>query len=874
MQNFGIEFRSSRESGLSSHVAGTPAPEHQSSVLCEIYDRMSRTPHAVALTDGTLEWTYDDLRRRSDAVAKSLVSHGITHGSVVGMHLPRCADAIAAMLGIMISGCVYLPLDPSYPSARLQFMLDRAGAVAVISQDSNSELYGSQRIWLPPPSQLAAGSEELCGDLFIDSTERFSFTPEDCAYILFTSGSTGQPKGVMVSHRNITLMNAWSAKALGITALDATATSCSLSFDASFHETLLPLSVGGTVHVIPHALGLGQLTRPVSLVATTPTVANELLRAGRLPALRVLMLGGEALTPDLAARLLSSGRVGLLLNCYGPTECTVCVTVAEVTAPIPEVIPIGRQVPGTEVLILDEKGRELPDGEIGQICVFGVQVAQGYINDPAETSERFAVGLGATGGPRRYYRTGDLGYRTPAGVIYFLGRADRQVKINGIRIELGEVDAVLRSRPQVSDAITIARGDGRIVSYVVPARASVDVDLADLKAHLARSLPRYMIPAGIVVVVGIPQTVNGKVDTLALPPWSPNRTDTEVGTAGQLDESTDCVIQVISDVLGFDGNIRPSDDFLDDLGGTSLDIVRTLVELERRSGRRMRINDALADTSVAGLARLLRKESAPPLADFTFNANGDAQPVFFVHAYLGGMLSLRRVAELFPSNQPVYGLHAYCDAAQFDDDPSLTAVAQRTLARIRQIQPKGQVVLVGHSAGGLIVFEIARKALETEGEEPRVLLLDSPLPRSSLGYYWGESLLYSGDIIRHPARSLRGAIARISRVIRTRVSRLPLMSHADDFMALTERQLKSTDIAVRRYRARPYEGSVTVMRTRQGRAMALGRWDLGWSSVTRGMLEVVDIPGTHLTMLDAPQVHTVTEKLMSWLSGGTPLGHD
>ena len=235
----------------------------------------------------------------------------------------------------------------------------------------------------------------------------------------------------MVTHENITLMTEWSVKVLGVTQFDASATSSSLSFDPSFHEILLPLSVGGTVHVIPHALALGQLTRQVSFVATTPTVANELLRAGLLPPLKVLMVGGEVLAPDVAARLLSSGRVGRLLNCYGPTECTVCVTVAEVTAPVPEVIPIGRQVPGTEVLILDENGQPLPDGEVGEICIFGGQVADGYVNDPAGTAERFVVRVDRTTGPQRYYRTGDLGYRLGDGVIYFAGRADRQVKING-----------------------------------------------------------------------------------------------------------------------------------------------------------------------------------------------------------------------------------------------------------------------------------------------------------------------------------------------------------------------------------------------------------------------------------------------------------
>jgi len=267
---------------------------------------MSQAPHAIAVTDGDVEWTYDALRRRSDMVARSLASHGITRGSVVGMHLPRCADAIAIMLGVMVSGCVYLPLEPTYPASRLRFMLDQAGAVAVISNVCDPDLYGSHRIWIPSPSQLVSAPETSTSKPPIYSPEKEAFSPQDCAYVLFTSGSTGEPKGVVVTHENITFMTEWSAKFFGATRFDASATSCSLSFDPSFQEILLPLSVGGTVHVIPHALALGELTREVSFVATTPAVASELLRAGLLPPLKVLMVGGEVLARDVAARLLGS----------------------------------------------------------------------------------------------------------------------------------------------------------------------------------------------------------------------------------------------------------------------------------------------------------------------------------------------------------------------------------------------------------------------------------------------------------------------------------------------------------------------------------------------------------------------------------------
>jgi amino acid adenylation domain-containing protein len=855
-----------QESGKPDHVPKSPSPEYWSSVIREIYDMMSQAPHAIALTDGDLEWTYDALRRRSDIVARSLARRGITRGSIVGVHLPRCADAIAAMLGIMISGCAYLPLDPSYPSARLRSMLDRAGAAAVISHGSDADLHGSHRIWLPSPSQLATEPEVLASELSTYSAEREALRPEDCAYIIFTSGSTGEPKGVMVTHENITLMIEWSAKVLGVTSSDASATTCSLSFDPSFLEILLPLSAGGTVHVIPHALALGQLTRQVSFIATTPTVANELLGAGQLPPLKVLMLGGEALAADVAARLLSSGRVERLLNAYGPTECTVCVTVAEVTTPLPEVIPIGRQVPGTEVLILNENGQQLPDGELGEICVFGRQVAYGYVNDPTETAERFAVGPSTTAEPQRYYRTGDLGYRTNDGVIYFTGRADRQVKINGIRIELGEIDAALRSHSQISDAITIARQDDRTVAYVVPTRADTDVDIADLKKHLSKSLPRFMVPAGIAVVVELPKTINGKLDTSALSEWPLSRPEIELLAADEYDESTECVIQIVADVTGFVGRVRPSDDFIDDLGGTSLDVLRVLVELERYSGRRIRINDALADTSVAGLASLLREETVSSPADFAFNTNGDAPPLFLIQAYLGSMLGFRRIAELLPPNQPAYGLHVYFDTEQLDIELTISALAQSALNRIREVQSTGQITMAGHSAGGLIIFEAARRILEAGDPEPRVLLMDSTRPASTLGYLWGESVLYWSDVIHNPIRVLQGTVTKLFQALKSRESHSQATSLADDLMTLNERHLKSIETAVRRYRAQEYNGSITIMRTRQGRVMAFGRRYLGWASATRGALKVIDVPGTHINMLDASHVNAVAEKLIDWLS--------
>ncbi len=818
---------------------------------------MFQTPRAVAVTEGSEEWTYDLLRRKSELVAQSLDSQNIPRGGVVAVHLPRCADAIAAMLGIMASGRVYLPLDPSYPPSRLRYMMDQADAVAVISEKLDLHLYGSERVWIPALQQADhEQAEEVAPSVF--SSESIPLELEGWAYILFTSGSTGRPKGVCVTHENVSAFTEWAVKSLGMTHEDSSATSTSLSFDLCFVEILVPLSVGGTVHVIPHALALGELTRPVSFVVSTPTVANELLDASLLPQLKVLLSGGEALARDVAERILSSRRVGRLLNIYGPTECTVSVTVAEVTAPVLETIPIGLPVPGSAVLILDEHGHLLADGQTGEICILGAQVADGYVGNPTATAERFVVSAGLGSDPVRYYRTGDLGYRRDDGVLFYLGRSDRQVKFNGHRIELGEIDALLRSNPQVSDARTVVHDQKHLVSYVVPSDQGVDV--AALQEYLSESLPPFMQPTAVVPLGEFPKTVSGKLDEASLPRWSHGRASREVE---ETDELTAQVIKIVADVTGFAGPIKPSDDLIHHLGGTSLGILRVLAQLERDSGVRLRMSDALADTSVAGLANLLRRGSASSAtpADFVFHAGGSATPVFLFHVYLGGILKLRRFAELLPPSQPAYGLHLTSNEDLRSGKLTLASLAEDGVRRVRMIQPAGQVTLIGHSAGALLAVEVGRRLIDAGEPAPRVLLIDGIRLRSRLGYYLGElvsNFLYASDA------PLSDRFGRLRSAIRRRV-RSRSIAQGEDLLSLAERDEVAMNRLLMNHRIQSYPGALTVVRTRHGQIMA-GRRDLGWTPVVEGLLTVIDVPGAHMTVLDPPHVHALVRKTLECLA--------
>jgi thioesterase domain-containing protein/acyl carrier protein len=370
-----------------------------------------------------------------------------------------------------------------------------------------------------------------------------------------------------------------------------------------------------------------------------------------------------------------------------------------------------------------------------------------------------------------------------------------------------------------------------------------------------------MVPTGIVALDELPKTVSGKLDESALPVWTPTRTGQE---ALSIDVFTTQVARAIAEVTGFVGQIRPTDDFINDLGGSSLGIVRVLAKIGRESGRRLRLSDALADTSVAGLASLVRGDSVYSPADFVFNTEGQAPPLFLVHAYLGGMLNLRRLAELLPSEQPVYGIHVHCAEEQTSSAQELSVLARDALDRIRAIQPTGRITVAGHSAGGLIALEIARYLLDANEPEPRVLLIDTARINSSSSYYWGEFLLHLPEWIEVLPGKCVSQLREPWR--RPRNQRNP--ANDDDLLALVERDEVSTSNVVRNHRTQMYRGSITVMRTRQGRLMAFGRSDLGWSSVVSGELNQVDIPGGHISAFEFPHVLSMAQKIGEWLRVG------
>jgi amino acid adenylation domain-containing protein len=467
-------------------------------------EQVGRSPEATALVVGQQRWSYAQLNERVNRLAHHLRSRGVGPESLAGICAERSVEMVIAILAVLKAGGAYLPMDPLYPSERLSFMLEDARVAVVLTQQK------IQREW--PGATQVIHLDQL--DLSAPSAENpvLLAKPENLAYVIYTSGSTGQPKGVAIEHHSLNAFAHWAKDLYGAEELDGVLAGTSICFDLSIFELLVPLCWGGKVILANNVLQLPELpaASEVRLINTVPSAAAELVRLKAIPAgVQVINLAGEPLRQSLVDQLYALGTLKKVYDLYGPTEDTVYSTCA--LRPPGGQATIGRPLPNKQVYILDEQMEPVPVGVVGQLYIGGEGLARGYLQRPELTTERFIQNPWGA----RVYRTGDLARYQWDGNIEFMGRADHQVKIRGFRIELGEVEAQLRQHSGVRDAVVVAREDGgekRLVGYVVGAAA-----VNDLKEHLKKRLPDYMVPSAIVLLDKLPLTPNGKVDRKALP---------------------------------------------------------------------------------------------------------------------------------------------------------------------------------------------------------------------------------------------------------------------------------------------------------------------------------------------------------------------
>ncbi|MET7403616.1 amino acid adenylation domain-containing protein [Dactylosporangium sp. NPDC005572] len=528
------------------------------------------TPDAVAVSgdDGTL--TYRELVGAAHRIGHGLRRRGVVAGDTVGLCARRGVELVAGVLGILAAGAAYLPLDPTYPVGRLEFIATDAGAKLMLGHADAAAALDTLPTELVPLDGLAAFAAE-------PETPPTAADPAGLAYVIYTSGSTGRPKGVEIGHAALANLVAAMGELIGADPADRWLNLTTLSFDISGLELFAPLTTGARVVVAADAAvregaTLARLIRAAGIthVQATPSSWQLLLDAGWAGAPITALSGGEALPLPVARRLRP--LVDRLINVYGPTETTIWSTAAEIPAE-PARITIGHPIANTTLHVLDARLRPVPVGVPGELCIGGAGLARAYRGRPDLTAERFVTDPAG----RRRYRTGDRVRLGADGQVEFLGRADDQIKLRGHRIELGEVEQTLLGAPGVAQAAVAVRG-GELVAYLVGAG-----ELPPVRAHVAGSLPRYMIPRDYVWLDRLPRTLNGKLDRAALP--APERTDGASPTAAAEPAGADLtqiVTGIWQEVLRVDA-IGP-DETLFDLGGHSLTIMQITARIRKALG--------------------------------------------------------------------------------------------------------------------------------------------------------------------------------------------------------------------------------------------------------------------------------------------------
>jgi amino acid adenylation domain-containing protein len=547
--------------------------------LCvhELFERQAALrPEAVAVVHADERLTYAELNEQAERVAQHLRSLGVGPESRVGILLERSSRVVSALLGVWKAGGAYVPLDPAYPQERLSFMLEDSGAEVLLTQPELMNVLPHVAARIVDVGEVWSGvadDKEAATARKEDVARRVS--ADNLAYIIYTSGSTGRPKGVAISHRSCVAFIHWAHATFDPRDVAVVLASTSICFDLSVFELFVPLSLGTRIVLADDALALPTLAArdEVTLVNTVPSAMAALVESGGVPpGVRAVNLAGEALQRELVERVYGQGTVERVMNLYGPTEDTTYSTGTLVERG-GGMVSIGRPIANTRAYVLDRQMRAVPVGVAGEIYLGGAGLARGYLNRPELTAERFVPHPFSTEPGGRLYRTGDVARYLPNGEIEYLGRADQQVKVRGFRIELGEIEAALLQHEGVRQAVVNvdldARGDKRLVAYVVAETAEDASALTrELREHLLRQLPDYMVPSVFVMLDALPLTPNGKVDRRALPAPDAGRDALSAGYVAPRSAAEQVMAELWSEVLGVE-RVGVQDNFFE-LGGHSL----------------------------------------------------------------------------------------------------------------------------------------------------------------------------------------------------------------------------------------------------------------------------------------------------------------
>jgi len=885
----------------SSDIAEFKREDLERSVPDRFESQVRRGPGLLAVKSGSQAFTYGALNQAANRLAHTILEQRGQASEPVAILLGHDAWQTAAMLGILKAGKAYVPLDPTFPRRRLAFMLEDSQAPIIITDSHNLALAEE----LAQEGHRVISTHQLAEGGAVDNPE-LKLLPRTLANILYTSGTTGRPKGVMMNHRNLLHTIMTITRSYGITADDRLAQVFSTSFAAATTPTFGALLNGATLlpfHIKRDLVRLAdwllqeRVTALMCVVTLFRHLCATLTGDQQLPHLRLITIGGETVLlrdVDLYQKHFSdqcklfvrlAGTETLLIRSYPLDKDT------QITG---NIVPVGHAVDDKHVLLLDKQGNEVGFDRVGEIAVRSRYLSPGYWQRPDLTGAAFLPA--PEDGEERTYRTGDLGRMRPDGCLEHLGRIDFQVKIRGHRVELGEVEAALLDHPAVREAAVVARetqaGTKLLVAYVVPS-GEPPPSVKSLRSALAGKLPDFMIPSSFVTLAALPLTATGKVDRRALPEYETGKSESDETFVASSDEVQTKLARLWEEVLG----VRPvgaRDDFFE-LGGNSLLAARLFAEIGVVFGKNPPLATLLQAPTIEQLAGVLRRqgEAAPWSSLVTMQPGDPARlPLFLVHGAGGGILDYAALVRCLGSDQPVYGLQGRGLNDVQQPDTCIEGMAAYAIEGLLTARPEGPYLLAGYCLGGLVAFEMARQ-LQANGRPVGLLaIVDVPPPNS--GYHvdaWRPRsilsflhnlpswLLAAFDPGSAPWYSrardrLAWLIARMRRArpgasdAKKAPVDLRLVFNDVEGMSDNERhRLETHAQALRDYVPRVFPGSITVMRARTQPL----RWsfnpdpEMGWGKLAGGGVETRTIPGFHPRVHLQPHVQVLAKELRACL---------
>jgi amino acid adenylation domain-containing protein len=849
------------------------------SVLDFFQAQVQSQPESVAIKEGTRLMTYAELDLCANRVANELCRRGVKLEESVVVFLPASCEFLIAVIGVLKAGGTYFPVDDSTPTKRLEFLLNDSHSRLVLSNEA-----GMNRLhdWSGKALDLAQIIRPSKA-----AADKNPGVPSDShrtAYLLYTSGSTGQPKGVQIEHHSLTNFVCHYHHHFNLTPQDRSSMLAYVAFDVSVSDIWPILCAGGMVVVPPKGI-LGDPDELIRWLETeevtlsfVPTGLVEILFTRPWPRqmnLRYLVTGGDRLRVRPPA-----GLPFKVINGYGPTECTVFGTLSVVTPDDGRNTPppIGRPLDNVKAYVLDEKLRLLPVGEAGELYLGGAQLARGYLNRPELTREQFIPDpfVGEPGA--RMYRTGDWACWLPNGELDFLGRNDYQIQIRGYRVELGEIEALLFAHDGVQQVCCVPQLiDGMptgVVAHIVPKTISLDISKM-LRVHLEAQLPEYMVPSQFVMHERLPLTPQGKVNRAAMMSMhSENAKPAKKNFVG--DGFENALLRLWYSLLPAAGNSSKDATFAS-LGGDSLLAIKLMLGVEEIIGQRLEVSTFLVKPNFAGLCDAVRTRMAQTKFQsvLTIRKQGTRPPLFCIYGTSGDVAGYFDLAEVLGDDQPIFGIRspALDDLSRLPQ--SIEEAAAEVVRCIRKVQPQGVPSLVGYSWAGLLAFEVARQLAKTEGILCYMALIGTTAP------------IQSTNFISRFTHFVRYFPLWILHLTMDRENRWRRLLHWQKMARRTKRTLAEGHVLVPEWVSTPIERHMVALMKKyhplpksdlaidlfcerdsyQNQPHPLDAWqtsylpDGGWNRWTRKPIHIHWLEGNHHTILKPPLVSGLAQSI-------------